>query len=69
MTDSGALLVVAVLIAGRTAWALFVSGSAANNDRGLTRDDSPLIYWTTILIGCLAVVGCVIASIWLRAST
>jgi hypothetical protein len=66
MTDAGALLVVAALIAGRTAWAFFVSGSAANNDRGFTRDGSPLVFWITIVFGCVAAVACVSVSVWLK---
>lgn len=66
MNDSNVLLVVAALIAGRTTWALFLSGSAANNDRDYTRNGSPFVYWGSIMFGCVAIVICVSASIPLR---
>jgi hypothetical protein len=68
MSEPNALLVLSALIASRTAWTLFVSGSAANNDRSFTRNGSPRVYWITIMFGCVAVVICVSTSIWLRVA-
>ena len=43
-------LVVGILVAGRTIFALF-SGSASVDNKGLLRKDEPMTYWLIIAIG------------------
>ena len=43
-------LVVGILVAGRTIFALF-SGSASADNKGLVREDEPMIYWLVIAMG------------------
>ena len=43
-------LVVGILVAGRTIFALF-SGSASADNKGLLREDEPMIYWLVIAMG------------------
>ena len=43
-------LVIGILVAARTIFALF-SGSASADNKGLLRKDEPMTYWLIIAIG------------------
>jgi hypothetical protein len=49
-------LVIGFLILGRSFFAL-ISGSASSDNKGLLRDEEPIIYWITVIAGFAIAIG------------